>query len=87
MKNFNKKFLVALLGIVLLTSTFSIQKAEAVQDPATAIAEAITAIIGAVCPDTPQNRCKAGNTCQDGACISFRKACSTNEDCGGTNQE
>lgn len=35
----------------------------------------------ALCPDTPQNRCKHG-TCQSGACISFRAACVTSSDCG-----
>ncbi|WP_291403921.1 hypothetical protein [Daejeonella sp.] len=66
------KFSVTLVLLFVMTTSFFPNKAKAI-DPGT-IAEAIEAIIDAVCPETPQNRCKNG-TCQSGSCFSFRAAC------------
>ena len=32
------------------------------------------------CPETPKKVCK-GSSCEQGACISFRKHCTTDKDC------
>ena len=74
-----KKLGITLIALLIAITTFLPTKANA---QVKEIAEAIDAIIDAVCPDNPQSRCKEGNTCLDGACISFRRACTSNSDCG-----
>ncbi len=49
-------------------------------DDITGVGTILEAVVDLFCPEHPQNRCKHGE-CKDGACISFRKACSTNDDC------
>lgn len=73
-----KKLGITLIALIIAITTFLPTRANA---QVKEIAEAIEAIIDAVCPETPQRRCKQ-NTCQDGACISFRSACTSNSDCG-----
>jgi len=44
------------------------------------IIDVIGIIIDIACPDAPRKVCKGG-TCEQGACISFRKHCTTDKDC------
>ncbi len=70
--NVFSKFLVTLVLLFVMTTSLLPNKAKA--SDIGAIAKAIEVIIDAVCPETPQNRCKNG-TCQSGSCFSFRSAC------------
>jgi hypothetical protein len=74
-----KLFKSLLIGCLLVGPSFISQntaKADVISDIAK-IADSITHLI---CPEVVQDRCKGGE-CMDGACISFRKACKTNDDC------
>lgn len=44
------------------------------------VVDIIQIIVDVACPETPRKVCKGGN-CEQGACISFRKHCSTSSDC------
>jgi len=75
-RNVFTKFSVTLVLLFAMTTSLLPNKAKGqTPEQIEAIADAITAIIEAVCPETPQNRCKNGE-CMPGSCFSFRKACS-----------
>lgn len=75
-KNVLTKFFIALFCFFAINASLSSVKAQTAGD----VVVLIEAIIDAACPETPQNRCKQG-TCQSGACISFRPACSGSGGC------
>lgn len=73
-----KKLGIAVFALFMAISTLMPLKSNA--QSAEDVVKVVIAIIDAVCPDNPQNRCKGG-TCQDGACISFRSACEGSGSC------
>lgn len=75
-KYLGKSIVVAMLLIGPSLASQNTAKA----DQITSVAQLAEAIVDLFCPEEPQKRCKSGE-CLDGACISFRKACLTNDDC------
>jgi hypothetical protein len=75
-----KKLMVGffLTSMIIMPSMSGINKVQAAD--VTGVGDILTAIVDLFCPETPQRRCKNG-TCQDGACVSFRKACNSDDDC------
>lgn len=67
-----KKLGITLIALFIMLTTFLPAKVNA--QTAEDVIDIIELIIDTVCPETPQNRCKQ-NTCQSGACFSFRSAC------------
>ncbi|MBX9892693.1 MAG: hypothetical protein K2Y12_10270 [Chitinophagaceae bacterium] len=75
-----KKILAAVMTGALVLGSSLIKQNNAKAEDVLGIGTTLEAIHDLFCPETPQKRCKPTG-CLDGACISFRKACSTNDDC------
>jgi hypothetical protein len=73
-----KKLGITLIALFIAITTFLPTKANA--QTVDEVIDIIEIIIDTVCPDVPQNRCKQ-NTCQSGACFSFRPACEGSGSC------
>ena len=68
-----------IMGMISIPSLMGTHNLKAQLSPGD-ISGILESIVKLFCPDTPQKRCKQ-NTCQTGACISFRKACTSDSDC------
>jgi hypothetical protein len=68
-----------IMGMISIPSLVGTQNVKAQISPGD-ISGILESLVKLFCPETPQKRCKQ-NTCQPGACISFRKACTTDSDC------
>lgn len=74
--------LTVILALIISPTLLDSNKARAEEalDPISGAGTLLEAIHDLFCPENPQNRCKHGE-CLDGACISFRKACTSKSDC------
>lgn len=78
-KQIFKKLGTMLIALFMLTVTLIPSKANAQVSPEVVV-DIIEIIVDVFCPETPQNVCKQ-NTCQSGACVSFRTHCTSDDKC------